>query len=278
MYNVSRGIELKNTIGCLILATCHASKVRWVQKVEKSISENDIFDEKVLAVDEFNNMFFPARVKKYFEEKGWKVIIDNHKSRTKSMLNGLAELSTDYVFYSEDDVLVDLPSKEFILDNLKHKIGDLECGMLSLNLGGTTSTISNMGGSNSNTGSKNGDLDFAKENMIIQNDTSFSFRRLEEKRNAWFYEFPGLFMPRELMADTINKSKEKFKGMQIEMALTSAWFYFNFDKKYYKASVAKNNLLDILEKNPLLASDNCRHLTNLDKTQGAFVYGGNPSL
>jgi hypothetical protein len=27
-----------------------------------------------------------------------------------------------------------------------------------------------------------------------------------------------------------------------------------------------------------LASDNCRHLTNLDKTQGAFVYGGNPSL
>ena len=248
---------MKNTIGCLILATCHASKVRWVQQVEKSISENDIFDEKVLAVDEFNNLIFPSRVKKYFEEKGWKVIIDNHKSRTKSMLHGLAELSTDFVFYSEDDVLIDLPPKQFILDNLNHKIGDLECGMLSLNLGGTTSTISNMGGSTSNYGTKNGDLDFARENMLYQNDTSFSFRRMEE---------------------TINKSKEEFKGMQIEMALTSAWFHYNFDKKYFKASIAKNNLFEYLEKNPLLVSDNCRHLSNLDKTQGAFVYGGNPSL
>lgn len=269
---------MKNTIGCLILATCHASKLRWVQQVEKSISENDIFDEKILAVDEFNNLIFPSRIKKYFEERGWKVIIDNHKSRTKSMLHGLAELSTDFVFYSEDDVLVNLPPKQFILDNLNHKIDDLECGMLSLNLGGTTSTISNMGGSVSNTGTKNGDLDFAKENLIFENNTSFSFRRLEAKRNAWFFEFPGLFMPRTLMEDTINKSKEKFKGMQIEMALTAAWFEYNFDKRYFKASIAKNNFFEVIEKNPLLVSDECRHLVNLDKTQGAFVYGGNPAL
>lgn len=278
MYNKARGYDLKNTIGCLILATCHPSKMRWVQQVEKSIANNDIFDEKILAVDEFNNLIFPSRIKNYFENNGWKVLVDRHKSRTKSMLHGIDEMSSEYIFYSEDDVLIDIPDKQLIINTLNHKIDNRECGMLSLNLGGTKSTISNMGGSLSNIGSKNGDLDFAKENILFQNDKSFSFKRLESMSNPWFYEFPGLFMPKELMKETIEKSKEQFKGMQIEMALTQAWFHYGFDKKYFKASISKNNLSDVLLSNPLEVSNLCRHLENLDKTQGAFVYGGNPSL
>lgn len=278
MYNKARGIILENTIGCLILATCHPSKLRWVQQVEQSIAENDIFDEKILAVDEFNNLIFPIRIKKYFEDKGWKVLVDRHKSRTKSMLHGIDEMKSNYIFYSEDDVLIDIPDKQLILNTLNHNIENRECGMLSLNLGGTKSTVANMGGSLSNIGSKNGDLDYAKENILFQNDESFSFQRLESMRNPWFYEFPGLFMPKELMKETIEKSKEQFKGMQIEMALTQAWFHYGFDKKYFKASIAKNNFFDVLSKNPLDVSEICRHLRNLDKTQGAFIYGGNPSL
>ena len=269
---------MKNTIGCLILATCHPSKLRWVQQVEQSIAKNDIFDEKILAVDEFNSLIFPTRVKKYFEDKGWKVLVDRHKSRTKSMLHGIDEMKSDYIFYSEDDVLIDIPDKQLILDTLNHNIDDRKCGMLSLNLGGTTSTIANMGGSLSNVGTKNGDLDYAKENTLFQNDESFSFKRLESMRNAWFYEFPGLFMLKDLMKETIEKSKEQFKGMQIEMALTQAWFHYDFDKTYFKASSARNNFYEILSKNPLEVSNVCRHLENLDKTQGAFIYGGNPSL
>jgi hypothetical protein len=85
-------------------------------------------------------------------------------------------------------------------------------------------------------------------------------------------------MTKDLMKETIEKSKEQFKGMQIEMALTQAWFHYDFDKTYFKASIARNNFYEILSKNPLEVSNVCRHLKNLDKTQGAFIYGGNPSL
>lgn len=266
-----------DSISCLILSTCHNSKLRWVQEVAKSIEQNDIFDQKILAVDEFNGLFFPQRVKKIFQDKNWDIIVDNHMSRTKSMIHGIEKSNNDLLFYSEDDVLLDLPDKNFILEHFKTKIDDRECGFLSMNLGGTNSQITNMGG-NSNSPYKAGDLEFANENIIHKHDNYFSFLRLEKYKNPWFFEFPGLYINKDLLKELLFLANEKFKGYQIEVALSAAWFSGEFDKKYFKASIAKNSLFGIVKEDPMRIHDECRLLKNLDKTQGAFIYGGNPAI
>ena len=266
-----------NSISCLILSTCHNSKLRWVQDVANSIENNDIFDQKILAVDEFNGLKFPNRIKSIFEEKNWLVLVDNHMSRTKSMLHGIDESKSDLLFYSEDDVLLSLPQKEFILSHFNIELDGRKCGLVSLNLGGTNSKITNMGG-NINSPYEKGDLAFARDTMIKKEDDYFSFLRMEKYRNPWFFEFPGIFIDKNILKELLYLANDKFKGYQIEMALTAAWFYGGFDKKYFKVSIAKNNFFDILADDPMRLHDESRLLTNLDKTQGAFIYGGNPAI
>lgn len=266
-----------DSISCLILSTCHNSKLRWVQEVAKSIEINDVFDQKILAVDEFNGLFFPQRIKNIFESGNWDVLVDNHMSRTKSMLHGIEISKNDLLFYSEDDVLLDLPDKDFILSHFETNIEGRECGILSLNLGGTNSRITNMGG-NLNSQYKTGDLEFAVDNKIKEHDNYFSFLRLEKYKNPWFFEFPGIFINKNLLKELLILANDKFKGYQIEVALTAAWFSGEFDKKYYKASIAKNIFVDLVKEDPMKLHDESRLLKNLDKTQGAFIYGGNPTI
>jgi hypothetical protein len=89
-----------------------------------------IFNKKILAIDEFNGHVFPQPFKKKFTTKGWDILIDNHMSRTKSMLNAVRAAESDWVFYTEDDIVLELPS-DFDLNNfIKAREEDIKTKML----------------------------------------------------------------------------------------------------------------------------------------------------
>lgn len=257
------------SIGAMLLGVCHPQKLEWMPLVISAIDGSRVFnfDKKVLAIDEFKGWTFPMEKKVEFEKSGWDVIIDRHMSRPKSMIHSLDLLDQDIVFYHEDDVIPELPDRSEIEDmfNLSH--GDRDCGMVSMTLGGTTGWFSGFPNTL-------GDLAYVKDNILIESSDRIYFKRMEEYKEKHFFEFPGLFIRRDLLEQCLSYSMTHCHNMQIEQALTKAWFDLGLDTRYFKVSVAKKNLIEQIEKNPREIFNNCRFLKNLDPNQGCSAFYG----
>jgi hypothetical protein len=251
----------------LILAICHPKKLSMLLSVIPSIDKSkDHFDKRILAVDEFGGMEFPNDLVPGIKSKGWDVLIDNHHSRIKSMLHGVESSESDWIFYSEDDILINLPdSFNFgFLQNIKDD--EREMGMLSLTFGGT---VHDLGGGNM------GDMAFVDQNTIHEDDDAVCFIRIEDMKDSWFFEFPGLFVRKDILQQVLKTATEKWPTSQIEIALTNAWFDLGMEEKYYKASYLKKEFLEYKDSDPMKIISDGRFFEILDPTQGNSQYGGN---
>ncbi len=273
MYNLSQKLLKKNPmntfdITAFILGICPPERLQWLKEnVDYLDKQNFPFVKKIIAVDEFHGNKMPEDLKKYFQSKGWIVLVDAHMSRTKSMDHAFSIIDSEFMFYNEDDVQVTMPNVMDLSKIFKEtKIKERECGMVSLTLGGSKSHFPK---------NKYGDLNHVKDNILLENNSYLVFRRLEEKRNDWFFEFPALFIRTDLFKRCHEKAREKYPGLQVEMGLTKAWFKEKIDKKYYKSSLCKKDILDIVCANPLEIFQKSRLITCLDPHQGASPVGGN---
>lgn len=257
----------------LVLGVCHPQKLIWMPQTLKSIDSSIefSFDRKLLAIDEFKGWVLPGSHRYTFEGSGWEVLIDNHMSRPKSMIHGLDVISEDVVFYHEDDVLVDLPARDHVDTLFSHRLeDDRECGMVSLTLGGTKAWFCG--------GQGPGDLARAGQNTLFDFGSCFAFLREEENRDKHFFEFPGLFVRADLLRQCLDYTMKHCRKMQIEQALTKAWFDLGFHEKYWKASIAKSNFHDVFNDDYKQVFNKCRLLTNLDPRQGSSPYFGSHTV
>lgn len=257
-------------ITALILGICPPQRLLWLkQSVNFLDKQNFPFVKKIIAVDEFRGYKMPHKLKQYFESKGWLVLVDSHMSRTKSMDHAFSLIDSEYIFYNEDDVMATMPRIED-LTKIFTEIKDARrtCGMLSLTLGGSKSHFPK---------NKYGDLNKVKDNILLQNDDYLVFKRLEKDRNDWFFEFPALFIKTDLFRLCHSRAKKTFPGMQVEMGLTKAWFKEKLEKKYFKCSLCKYEILNIVCDKPLEVFHNARLISCLDPNQGASPFGGNHS-
>lgn len=251
-------------ITAFIMGICHPIRLDWLQKnLVFTDAQEFPFVRKIVAVDQFSGYTLPKQLREEFVECGWEVIIDNHHSRPKTM-DHILNIDTEYMFYNEDDVLPIFPDFEdlntvFNLDNAGRK-----CGMISLTVGGSDWIID-----------KNiyGDIVLLNDNILLENERYVFFKRIEEYKNNFFFEFPGLFIRTELFKQCHLTAKEN-KGTTIEMGLSDAYFQNDIDKNFYKCSVTKSNFLEVLLKDVPTAMTNCRMLHNLDVNQGSALVGG----
>ena len=250
-------------ITAFILGICPPQRLEWLKRNVSYIEEQKFpFKKKIIAVDEFMGHKMPKDLIILFESMGWVVLVDSHMSRKESMSHALSEIDTEYTWYVEDDVLVKLPNIDDLGYIFNTEIDGRKCGWVSMSLGGTNFDASR---------NLIGDLELMESQTIIENDTYRIFKRDDKNANAFFFEFPSLFIETKLFKDLHEKAKEI--GGQIEMALTKAYMS-EFVDKYYKCSVVKKNALEILKKNPNKHID-CVFLNILDKYQGASILGGN---
>ena len=254
-------------ITAFIMGICPKQRLDWLDKnITYLESQQFPFEEKILAIDQFNGNIFPKELEEKYIKLGWKLLIDSHHSRAKTMSNALSEVKTPYIFYNEDDVLSTMPKIEDIERCFNIKIEERECGMISMALGGTNFEAKD---------NYIGDLEFIDKNTIVDSDTYKIFKRLESTANSYFFEFPGLFIKTELFKKCHQDSLTRFKGHQIEQGLTLAYFKNRFQKKFNKASICKENALEILKSDPFKLNSHCRLLKDLDPLQGNNPHGGN---
>ncbi len=255
-------------VTALILGICPPQRLKWLKETVDYLDKQKFpFIKKIIAVDEFRGDKMPLSLKKYFESKKWIVLVDSHMSRIKSMDNAFSIIDSEYIFYNEDDVQVEMPRINDLTKIFKKIATEgRPCGMISLALGGTTNHFP---------ANQYGDLDRVKDNILLTNKDCLVFRRLEKKRNDWFFEFPALFIRTELFKLCHRIAKEKFPGLQIEKGLTKAWFNAKLEKKYYKCSLCRKDILNIVGDNPLKIFRKSRFITELDPKQGSNPFKGN---
>lgn len=254
----------------MVLGVAHPQKLAWLTPTLESInnSQRFQFDKRVLAIDEFRRHRFPSALFKKYRGMGWSIVKDSHMSRPKSMKHALTLMDEDVVFYHEDDVLVNLPAREHIEQIFNHTLPDgRTCGMCSLTLGGTKAWFSGFEGV--------GDLANIEQNTLFKWDDYLAFQRIEETKDEHFFEFPGLFIKQDILDQCLRHAMLHCKGRQIEKALTVAWFDLGLDKKFFKCSIAKNNIVDIMQGDFKTVFKDCRLLHNLDPNQGNSMYFGN---
>lgn len=251
-------------ITAYIMGIAHPDRMTWLLETINHMDEQNFpFAKKIVSIDQFDGHTVDFQTIKFLEDNGWVVLIDNYKSRIASMNRAFNLFDTEYVFYNEDDVKANLPKIEDLEFVFNHEVGDRKCGMISMTLGGTQfDSASNF----------IGDLKFMEDNKIIGNDEYLIFRRMEEFKNDWFFEFPGLFIRTDLFKTCHEKAKGSRK--QIEQSLTDSYFNNWFDKTYYKSSIAKNGALKTLLSEPVKVNSHCRLLENLDPHQGNGYFGG----
>jgi hypothetical protein len=256
-------------ITAFLMGIAHPQRLNWLkQNIDNLEEQNFPFYRKIVAIDQFNGHFVPESLVTYLKDKGWEVLLDTHRSRMLSTDRVLNIVDSEFLFYNEDDVLSLLPKIEDLETVFNTEVNGRKCGIISMTLGGTNFKPEIMDGNHKFIG----DLKHINDNIILSCDNYDFFRRMEEYRNEFFFEFPGMFIKTEIF----KKSHERAKniGGQIETALTSGYFNNGFDKIYYKSSVCKKNSLSILLDDPLKVNSHCRLLTNLDPYQGNSPFGG----
>ena len=251
---------------CFINGIAHETRQKWAIECANYIDKQNFgFDKKIVCFDEFNENKVSENTKNILKNNGWEILIVNFHSRSQTLKHVLDSEKNDVFVYVEDDVLVDMPKKEDTDKAFEEFYGERRCGMISMSVGG--------GGYDWPSGNW-GDLKFIEKNNIIKNNQYEFFIRDENYKTDYFFEFPVIFIKTHIFKTCIETIISSYKNIQIETALTKAWFSKNFDSDYFKCSVIKNNSFNILEKN-MKDITNIVFLKFLDADQGNNFWGGN---
>jgi len=249
----------------MLMGICHPGKLAYLNQSLDSVDPiQSIFNKKILAIDQFNGHVFPQPFKKKFTTKNWQILIDNHSSRPKSVLHALNESESDWVFYTEDDIVLQIPN-DFDLNKFDIEIDDRKLGMLSLNYGGGELNFKNK---------DLADLSYLEKNIYVSDEKLICFVRDEELNDGHFFEFPGVFVKKELFKACIEDCLKNYVGHQIERALTFSWFNLKYHEKYYKASVLRKEFLEYRYDYSVISLNKGRFFEAIDPLQGQFAYGG----
>lgn len=86
-------------VDLLILGICNITKLRYLHKALSNLDKSNFkFNKKILAIDEFDGLKFPEVFEMQYTSTGWSILIDQHKSRNKSLIHGLEEAESEWVF------------------------------------------------------------------------------------------------------------------------------------------------------------------------------------
>lgn len=249
-------------ICCILLAT--ANRINWLDMSIESINKLKFkFDEKILSVDEFDGNKLDVNLIEKYKSYGWKIDLVSFKNKHLSLKKAVNESKSDYIFYTEDDILIrDIPEKTKKILSIKDN--NRECGILSMNLGGSLLDYPR----------NLGDLPFWLDNILYEDENLVSFLRLESQASRWFFEFPAMFVKTNIFNDILDGNI--INNNVIEEELTKRYFNKNFHISHFKSAICKKNIkptIDLLMDNKDVSFwieilENSKFYKLLDPNQG----------
>lgn len=233
---------MNQDISAFIMGTCDPQRLKWLKlSIDCLDSQSFPFSKKILVIDQFGGLTLPKQERDYFEQNGWNVLVYSEGGgrdgfgRAICMLKALEHVDTEFIFYNEDDILVRMPDHVDVNSVLSRTIADKSCGMLSMNIGGSTHDFPRK---------KFGDLLNIQKNIILQNNKYICFLREEECASDWFVEFPALFVRKDILTQTIENT---YGNGGLEIHITKKYFKLGLQNKHFKASLCKNNVFDVID-------------------------------
>jgi hypothetical protein len=233
---------------CFIIGTTLIHRVDKLIETMVSIdNQNFNFESKILSIDNFGEGL-DDKLKEHTDNNGWLVIMGDANGMVNNQIRALNNVDTEWVLYCEDDVLIQkLPTKEQ-LQKLHNEIDNV-C-LVSLTGGGYNldhKVLDNI---------TNPD-----NHIIVGIDETFWFRD-PNFNNGWFFEFPALFIKKDVFKACIDKSLSNFKNQQIEQAYTKSYFNLGYHEKCRRYTWVRdiNNHLDFNKPIIDLLGDICNNL------------------
>jgi hypothetical protein len=225
---------------CFIIGTTLSHRVDKLIETMNSIDKQNFeFESKVLSLDDFGENI-PIKVKNYAENNQWLIIIGEANGMVNNQIRALNCIHTDWVLYCEDDVLIEkLPTVDQLIE-LNDQIDNL--GLVSLTGGGYEIEIAKPGHPRFSVEMEREVLDNIKNpnnHIIVGDDETFWYRN-PKFNNGWFFEFPTLFIQKQIFENCINNSLRQFKGYQIEQSYTKSFFNLGYDKKFKRFTWVRN--------------------------------------
>lgn len=258
-------------IDCILLAT--PKRIEWLKKSIKSIDLLKFkFNKKILSVDLIDDDQIDESFLNDVKNNGWVIDIVTFKNKHLSFKHAVDLSTADYIFYTEDDIIVNnIPSEIYDVLNLGYE--NKKCGILSFNLGGSQLRYPY----------NFGDMDSIRERILFKKENIISFVRDINKRNNFFVEFPAMFMKKELLIKLL--SDPTIGNNFIESELSNRYFSTHSDTIYFKQCMCYDKIIEIMDylnlnKNlPIhdadLLMEGCKFYKLLDPNQGGYVGGLN---
>lgn len=259
-------------LGCFLTTVDHPQKMEWLKDVTDSIDRQWInFMSKCVVFDCIHGNDISEELINYLSDHGWSVQQVHNHDRPMTLWHIINQMSEcDYVLHAEDDIIIEkFPKHEDLLTIFDSELNIRTCGMLTPSLGGSTFKCE---------GGDSGDFSNIEKNILYQTNNMVCFIRDEHYASNYFFELGTLFINRKAFQECLEYAIHKCPNVQIEQALTSAWFNLGMYKDYYRATFCKPLLLEVWEKEPWRADGECRFMKCLDPNQGASLYGGKHNI
>lgn len=214
---------------CIVIGTNLKNRFENLKTCTKHLDKYD-FTVKNLTIDQFTEN--SETDFSFFENNGWNVILHERKGIFGNLLEGSANLVSDWVCYCEDDVSVEkIPSEEEIKKIEQIKSGGRGIGAIFLMFAGMEEG-----------------RHVVELNEYLQSEKSFKqltpetkiFLRQEKFKNDYFINFPVTIFKREVLLELIEYIKVHKRRVQVEEAFSQAWFELGMPEKYFTVSYIKN--------------------------------------
>jgi hypothetical protein len=254
-------------ITAVLTTLCNIKRIEWMLRSVLALEGCKFkFSRKLLFVAESGGETLPDNAIEALKSNGWEIFTDQYRNRPKTFTDILSAVDTEWIFYNEEDIIIeDMPSN-LLLDRLElTPIDGRMLGQLSMTAGGSTF---NCGGGDM------GDFHNIEATVLDTNDDKVVILRDEAKRSNFFVNFPCLFIRKDILQQCHNYAIDHCHSISIEEALSKAYFDLGLDKSFYKASVLRSNFLDLVRNSPETVDGKSLLFKCLDPHQGLSVLGG----
>ena len=248
------------SFSCFIIGTTLPHRMEDMLTTLKTIDSNNFpFNVKTLSLDDFGDGI-KVEVEEYTKANNWLILNDPGNGMVKNQIKALNKIETEWVLYCEDDVIIE-------------KLPTIEQIELLLNKNSKVGIISMTGGGYNNHINHDRILDNIKKDVIKVGDDDIFWFRDSSLSNAWFFEFPSMFVKTKIFKNCIDTSLTNFKSIQIEQSYTKSYFHLGYHIEYDRYTWTRdfNNHLNYDTDVESLLGDVCDKLVYIKHNRNNYL-------
>jgi len=248
------------SFSCFIIGTTLPHRMENMLTTLKTIDSNNFpFNVKTLSLDDFGDGI-KVEVEEYTKANNWLILNDPGNGMVKNQIKALNKIETEWVLYCEDDVIIE-------------KLPTIEQIELLLNKNSKVGIISMTGGGYNNHINHDRILDNIKKDVIKVGDDDIFWFRDSSLSNAWFFEFPSMFVKTKIFKNCIDTSLTNFKSIQIEQSYTKSYFHLGYHIEYDRYTWTRdfNNHLNYDTDVESLLGDVCDKLVYIKHNRNNYL-------